>query len=317
MTKRPEPGYSSTQLELYAICRIALSSYREQITDFSNFKAFYNDAWGNTFEKAINAAAALPDFQARDETSETANIHLIEKGKKCLNKWQDLKRYIITTTNWEKIQKPKLEAAGSTIYLKASNNNWEILKGLMITASNFITNNEVELKADSNMPNAFKAQFNTLKDQYSDLYDDFTDAELDSKGGTDAKINANNTINKTLSQMLGDGQAIYRDDPAMAERFIFDKLHQLVRGSSGKTKTIDIAPASREFFDRVVKNSDITNTGDINLLVESGDVPAPTSAVVSIAPGESAKRPDASSEVTVFNTDPSAAGQFSIRVTVD
>ncbi|MFQ5334562.1 MAG: hypothetical protein ACE5DN_00650, partial [Flavobacteriales bacterium] len=282
MAARPEPDYNCTQLELYAVCRIGLSSYREQLADFTNFKGFYDAAWGNDFEAAIEAAAALPDFQARDEPSETANTFLGKKGKQCTNKWQDLKRYITTTTGWEEVQKPKLEAAGSTLYQKASHENWEVLKGLMITASNFIDNNEAALEADQNMPNAFKGQFNTLKDEYIALYDEFTDAEQDSKGGTDEKINANNAINKTCNIMFGDGQAIYRDNPALKDRFIFDTVLKLVRGSKGKTKTIDIAPSSREFVERVVKNSEIKNTGQVQLLLEVGNVEAPTPSAITI-----------------------------------
>ena len=317
MADRPQPEYNATQLELYAVCRIGLGSYREQLADFTAFKAFYNTAFGNDFEAAIEAAAALPDFQARDETSETANIFLGKKAKECTNKWQDLKRYITTTTDWEEIQKPKLEAAGSTLYEKAANDNWEVLKGLMITASSFIDNNEAELEADGNMPNAFKGQFNTLKQDYCDLYDEFTDAEQDSKGGTDEKIIANNGINKTVNSMFGDGQAIFRDNAALADRFIFDIVLKIVRGSKGKTKTIDIAADTREFVDRVVKNSEITNTGQVELLVEVGNVEAPTGGAITIPVDGAITRPDEGSEVSVFNQDPDTAGQFTIRVTVD
>ena len=291
MPERPSALYDCTQLELYAVCRIGLGSYREQIVAFSNFKAFYDDQWGNDFEDAIEAAAVLPDFQARDERSETAAIVLGEKGTECLNKWQDLKRYITSTTGWENFQKPKLEAAGSTLYEKASNDNWEVLKGLMITAYSFINNNEVELKADQNMPNAFKGQFETLRDDYCTQYDDFIDAEQDSKGGTDEKVESNNAINETLSDMFGDGQAIYRNDQTMKDRFTFDTVLELVRGSKQTTKTIDIAPDTREFFDRVVKNSDIVNTGAVDLTAQEGDVPAPDPvASFVIGVGESATR---------------------------
>jgi len=317
MADKPQPEYNCTQLELYAVCRIGLGSYREQLADFTAFKAFYDAAFGNDFEAAIEAAAALPDFQARDETSETANIFLGEKGTECANKWQDLKRYITTTTGWKLIQKPKLEAAGSTLYQKASHENWEVLKGLMITASSFIANNDVELKADGNMPNAFQGQFNTLKDDYCDLYDEFTDAEQDSKGGTDEKVNANNAINKTLAIINGDGQAIYRNDAALEDRFIFDVVLKIVRGSKGKTVTKDIAADTREFVDRVVKNSEITNTGQVELLLMEGNVPAPDPTAITIPVEGAVTRPEGSAEISVFNTSPTEAGQFTVRITVD
>ena len=50
MPERPSSDYHSTQLELYAVCRIGLGSYRENIADFTNFKAKYDAAFGNDFE---------------------------------------------------------------------------------------------------------------------------------------------------------------------------------------------------------------------------------------------------------------------------
>jgi len=317
MTVRPTSEYPCTQLELYAVLRIALSSYRENIVAFSNFKGFYDDQWGQDFEDAIDAAAAIPDFQARDEASESALIVLEKKGNECANKWQDLKRYITSTTGWEDLQKPKLEAAGSTIYRKASTGNWEVMKGLMLTANTFITNNLAALKADQNMPNGFDGEFDTLRVAFNGLYDDFTDKTQDQEQVTDEKVDENNAIHKTGAGMLGDGQAIWRDNASMADRFTFDQILKIVRGSHGVTKTIDIAPLGREFFDRVIKNSDITNTGNINLTVEEGDVPTPTGGGVVIAPGESTTRPEASKLVTVFNLEATTGGQFTIRVMVD
>jgi len=318
MAERPEAEYNATQLELYAVCRIGLGSYREEIVAFGDFKAFYDAAFGNDFEAAIEAAAALPDFQARDEPSEVANINLTNKGKECTNKWQDLKRYITSTTGWELIQKPKLEAAGSTLYEKAANENWEVLKGLMITASSFIANNSVELKADGNMPNAFEGQFNTLKDDYCDLYDEFTDAEQDSKGGTDEKIEANNAINETLSGMFADGQAIFRDNQTMKERFTFDVVLKIVRGSQGVTRTFEIAADTRELVERVVLNSEITNTGAVELILMEGDVPAvdPISAI-TIPVGEAVTRPEGSAIISMFNQSPTEDGEFTARITID
>ena len=242
MAERPTSDYNCTQLELYAVLRIALSSYREQIVDFNKFKEYYDDQWGNDFEAAIDAAAELPDFQARDEASETALINLEKKGTECANKWQDLKRYITSTTGWKDLQKPKQEAAGSTVYRKASTGNWEVMKGLTITASNFINNNLAALKKDKNMPNTFQGQFDTLKEEFKVLYDIFTDKIQDQEQETDEKVEDNNAINDTGSGMLGDGQAIYRNNASMADRFTFDQILKIVRGSHGVTKTIDIAP---------------------------------------------------------------------------
>jgi hypothetical protein len=235
MAKRAKPKYNCRQLELYAICQIALTSYRKNLSDFTNFKSFYNTAWGNTFEQAINTAKTLPGFQARDEKSETAKILLETHAKLCLAKWQDLKRYIATTTGWEKLQKPKLEAAGSKLYQKAKNNNWKTLHELMTTAAEFIQNNLTQLKADANMPHTYYAQFITLKNEYATLFETFTTAEQTNKIGTDKKITANNTIYTTLTKMFADAQAIFRSEPSTANRFKFTTLLKLIKRTNENT----------------------------------------------------------------------------------
>ncbi len=317
MAERPSSDYNSTQLELYAVLRIGLASYRENIADFTGFKAKYDATFGNDFETEINAAAALPSFQARDEASETANILLSKKATECGSKWQDLKRYIADVDDWADLQKPKLEAAGSTLYDQATHGNWEVMNGLMETANNFITNNTAELSADGNMPAAFPAQFDTLKQDYEALYDNFTDKTQDQEEETDEKIIENNRLFRKLMDMFLDGQAIYRSNPVLKERFTFDQVLKIVRGSKGKTKRIKIAPSGKEFVDRVVKNSKITNTGQTTLFVDKDNVETQTPAAVQVAPESSIPVPGNSKEITIFNNDTENEGEFTVRVTVD
>lgn len=317
MAERPTADYKCKQLELYAVLRIGLASYREQITAFGNFKSKYDAAWGNTFETEINAAAKLPSFQARDEKSETAGILLEKKAEECGNKWQDLKRYIADVDDWEELQKPKLEAAGSTLYQQATHGNWEVMKGLLETASSFIDNNETELEADGNMPNTFKDQFDTLKQDYEALYDDFTDKTQDQEEETDEKIIENNRLYKKLIQMFLDGQAIFRKKAALKERFTFDRVLKIVRGSKGKTKRIEIAPSSRQFVDRIIKNSKVTNTGQTTLWVAEGNVETQPTGAVQLEPESAIPVPGNNKELTIFNNDTETTGECTVRVTVD
>jgi hypothetical protein len=98
---KPTRNYSSTQVELYAVCNIGLESFRENMADFSNLKGYYNNAWANQFEDEIEAARKLPSLQQRGELSETANIQLKEKGDQCLIAWQRLKRHIADVQSWK------------------------------------------------------------------------------------------------------------------------------------------------------------------------------------------------------------------------
>lgn len=315
-SEKPVRNYNCTQAELYAVCKIGLESYRENTTDFSNFKGYYNNAWGNTFESEIEAAEQLPSLQQRGERSEISNVELAEKGDECLVAWQRLKRHTADAFP-ENQQKPKLESAGQLLYEKAANQNWDVLKQLMQQGETFIADNLADLTAGNNMPAIFQAQFTTLKDEYNAIYDEFTDARQDSEEQTTEKINANNGIYNKLIAMFKDGQEIYRTDRAKQERFIFEQVLGIVRGSKGKEKTHTVAPSSRTVIEKVVANSSMQNLGGVTLWVASGDVPTQPPGAIQLDSGTEATRPEGSSTITVFNNDAVTAGSIQVRITVN
>ena len=316
MTQPEEPNYNCTQTELYAACAIGLSSYRENITQFTAFKARYDTPWADTFQAEITAAETLPNFQARDEVSETANILLTLKAKECTDKWQDLKRYILDA--WPEIlQKPKLEAAGSNLYPKAANQNWDILKSMLIQANQFIINYNTELTANQNMPPTFQTDFQTLKTDFQTLLTNFKDKEQDTKQQTHQKIAANNAIYKKLTLMFGDAQAIFRNNPVLKDRFIFTKVLELVRGSKNITKSFDIQNNNRLVINRLVANSEITNTGTVTLWLDSGDQPTQTTTALQLNPGDILPKPLNTNTITLFNPHPTTPGKATARITVD
>ncbi len=223
-------NYNCTEQELYTICETAWISANQHIVRFAAFKPKYDPVFITTKQAAILAARNLPDEQQRNAAYESVGINLKKQGRRCCDKWQMLKRYIADAFRPDE-QKPMLEAAGYNYYDKASNNNWDSVKGLMTSGSTFITAAFAQLTADNNMPPAFQAEFDTEKAAFESIHHQFIQAEEESRVGQDTKMNANNAIFADLMSMLLDGQEIFKNEEPLYKQFVFAEVLYLASGA--------------------------------------------------------------------------------------
>jgi len=230
--------YNCKQVELYSVAMAGIHSFTEHQSAFEAFKAKYASPYETTLQNLLDTAVGIGSEQFRGMLSEEALIVLKGHAKKNLDDWQALKRYIRDVKAWALLQKPRLEAAGSMEFTKASNENWEYVKLLNDMAWLFITSFESELLADSNMPAGFKAQFETNKDDYAKFYNELMDKKQDGPEETALKVKANNELFEELMKMFDDGQYVMREQPATKVRFVFAQVLNKIRkpkGGSGDT----------------------------------------------------------------------------------
>jgi hypothetical protein len=224
------PNYNCTQQELYTILETGWNNCLKQQTRFAAFKAKYTTPFINTALTNISKASELPDEQTRNEASETARILLSQTNTDCLNNWQLLKRYIADAYPKD-LQKSKLEAAGQTYYLKASQENWDATNAILISGQNFISNNLTDLTANDNMPPAFQTQFTNTRTTFNTQHAAFLAAEENTVVAAEQKILANNSIFEEGMKMLLDGQEIFKNEEALLKQFIFAELLYLASGA--------------------------------------------------------------------------------------
>ena len=105
------PTYKCAQQELYTVCRVAYKSCSAQLADFAAFKGRYTAAYITARLAEVEAAAKLPDDQARGEKSEVQRIQLLEKAATCTMLFQRLKRYIADAYP-ANLQKARNDSAG-------------------------------------------------------------------------------------------------------------------------------------------------------------------------------------------------------------
>ncbi len=211
------------QSEFYAVGDVAWGSCRQQLDLFAGFSPRYTDGFIDTRLAALAAAEAIPGAQARAAAAEIVLTEVAEKAVLCLNEWQKLKRYI-TKSVPKAALKASLEAAGSLIYEKAGDKNWDKVRALNTAGNTYLVEHEAALLADDNMPTDFMGNYETLKNDFALLYTSVLDARETAKQGTQAKVIANNEAFESLMDMMLDGQQIFKNDPAAADQFIFTEV---------------------------------------------------------------------------------------------
>jgi hypothetical protein len=222
--------YNCTQQELYTVCRLGWQSFEQHLVTFTDFKKKYEPPFAADRIAEVEAAATLPDDQARGAVSETFRIQLEQLSKICLANWQKLKRYIADAWPPE-LQKPNIEAAGQNHYNKAGNNDWEAVRALLTSGSNFLTANQITLEAGNNMPAAFIATFNNTKTDFETKHQEFLDSEETAVIQSDIKVKTNNDIHTKLMAMFLDGQELFKTDTATVKQFIFEQVLNLASGT--------------------------------------------------------------------------------------
>lgn len=228
--------YPVAQSVLYQTCGVILQNCKNQLAKFALFSAIYTLVFVDTIVAAMEAAENMPGERARALAHETNRQQLITLAKSCRNLWQGLKRYI-TKAYDEEFWEMNWNAAGWELYERASNENWDKVKAMMLAGSAYIAVHAAELTA---MPANFEADFNAAMDTFDLKYSEFLQAEIDARVGTDAKITANNDVYKKVMEVCLDGQHIFADDETMKEQFVFDRMSELVQpiGAAGLKGTV-------------------------------------------------------------------------------
>lgn len=224
MTTAP---YKSSSAALYAVARAGWASYQRQLSHFAAYRGYYDAAFGHAALAAIDSAEQLPDVQARYANTEVYRIELKELANDCLAHWQSLKRYASSSFPPAAL-KARLEEAGALRNRKARNYNWEEIRMMNISATQFIATHQAALLAGNNMPPIFEAKYNTANNAFADKLELFIRSEQQAIVETKFKTNANNAVYHSLINMFKDGQQIFRHQPAIRRQFIYDKVLALI-----------------------------------------------------------------------------------------
>ena len=216
-------NYPTPQEILYSVCLAAWNLCGASLQRFTDLKAFYTAAFVTDALQAVQDAKALPQSRETLAARKEARINLSNATRQVQANWQLLKVYI-TKAFAPDMAKTKLEAAGASLYNKASVDNWSGVRMLIEAANTFIANNLADLTANQNMPANFQATFLADGNACIDLSVTFARLNMEKEAATTAKQEANNAIYASVIEMLKDGQQIFKDDAAAKKQFTFSYL---------------------------------------------------------------------------------------------
>lgn len=235
---RPQKEYNCTQAELYAGLDIIWDSQAEHEQEFITENTKYTAGLSITRKTAIDQARDLPDGQGRGATAEDLRLTLIELHDIVIGKWNSLDGYIKKAFKGVHY-KPRIEEAGKPHYEKAYRQNWEEVILLLQNGKHFITVHETVLTNTGGMPGNFATDYDAAKVDFGNTYKAFKDAQQDAQEETDKKILANNAIYRDGREMMEDGKRIFRKNASLRDRFVWERIMELVSGGGGTPPSTD------------------------------------------------------------------------------
>jgi hypothetical protein len=257
-------AYTIPEEILYTVCIAAWNLCRQHLSKFTSLKAYYTQAFITNALGAVQAAKQLSEIRQSIAVRKEARINLINATRQVRNNWQVLKVYIIRAFEASMV-KTKLDAAGASLYARASMDNWSAIRSLIDTANTFIAGNLDELTANGNMPTDFQTTFKASGDACIDLSVIYSKANMEKEAATGTKADANNAIYGSVIEMLKDGQQIFKDDAIMKRQFTFSYLVRMHRGEgSASLRGYIVNSLNQPVAGAVILSQDQKYTGTTN-----------------------------------------------------
>lgn len=234
--------YNCRMSELYTILRLGWSACNTNLVTFTGFSASYDAALIAARVAEIDAAELLPDYQARNSIAQNLRTDLIEVNDRVLLLFKQLQRYITYAYPAPQHQ-AQYDSAGYGYYSEAANLNWDSSAAMLVSMTNFISANAVDLLATNNMPSTFEAAVIATKNSFNTTQQDFLVAENAAFVATETKVAANNLCYQNLIAMFSDARYLGFSASQM-KSFTFSTLLSLVTNTSPaklKGKITDVA----------------------------------------------------------------------------
>ena len=223
---RVQRSYNCKQTQLYAVAGSFIGSLTEYLSLFAEHSTKYTPAYITALKAQLAHARALPNFQQRNEISETHRLLLKASADKSLNMWRRLRTFIQSGFMRE-LHKPKLEAAGRTYFRQSMKYNWKEIDELLKSGKAFIQSHTSELLA-AGMPPTFPVQFQTQYDDYLALYNHHTPTRLNQRALTEEKTFVNNKLHAVLMRISADAKVIFFDEVAIRQSFTFTQVLSVI-----------------------------------------------------------------------------------------
>lgn len=217
--------FPCTKAQLIAATIIILNSYDEHQPIFETASPYYSTQYSLTQRAFIEAALQMPNQSQINATKNSLRKDLLKLHKQVCNYFQLLKKYIVIA--FPTIKEDQWVAAGLSIYLKVSHENWPLIRELLSQMHTFTTMNLTAQQAGNNMPPIFVTNFDTLQPNFLAKLSQYMLARLTTPVATENKnITCNKIYDDTIT--LCQFAQLLNLPPSVADQFNFAKVLTLI-----------------------------------------------------------------------------------------
>ena len=219
---------------LYEGCEQVAINLEEEMVEMNAFKKKYNAAWLADYRAKIEAARLVEDDRQRSVRHRLLRVELKQLTKGEITRaFGDLRLYMKEAYSNADERRIHMKAAGFNNLREALNFNWRLLRRVMQMASTFIAANSDALTAGDNMPEDFGELFEGLREALDAKVPVFLNELENTSQGTERKLMVSNEVFKIANGICGDGQHVFRKNPAKQRQFVWDAILRLMRRETG------------------------------------------------------------------------------------
>jgi hypothetical protein len=236
-------NHNCTRLQLYSIFEMVINSGLENLAALFDYKAMYVTGLFTTFSGNRSAAMLLPGEEEIAFAHIEARLDLIDYKVICCKNYVFLKGYIKKAYPANR-RAPMYVLAGSRLYPKAMNKNWDSVVGLNTLMKAFVADSGrlAALLAGDNMNTTFPAKITSDSGNF-DVQHSILNSARQTYVPTSAKITADNLCYDNIVELCADAQIALDGFPELQKLFVFTTLLDMIAppGSASFKLTAEMA----------------------------------------------------------------------------
>lgn len=225
-------NYSCSQSELYTTCRNGWLYCQQYLSEFADYKGKYTPQFIAENFALINTVESMSDFDARTAPVKDLRKDLLDEKSMISVFYKHLKGYVIEAYKGDKtVLDAMYTEMGEAYYEKMNAKSWTDVSGLISAMVSFVKKYSVVLKEKGYMPDSFLTRLEETQASFKAAHESWQTEFKAAPDATESKILANNDLKSRLMSMLADGQAVFSENKALAQKFVWTTILASVRGT--------------------------------------------------------------------------------------
>ena len=219
------PNYGCAQPELYTTSRNSWLLCQQYLSQFADYKNKYTPAFIAENLARITTVEAMPDHIARIEPVKGLRQDFVAEKSAVMMFYVRLQGYVTEVYIDDKTTREAMFTEMGQAYFDKSD-----VSGMMTAMIPFVKTYQTVLTEKGLMPISFLTRLEEKEASFTTAHQTWNDERDATPNATEDKIIANNDLKDRVMSMLKDGQKVFYDNKAIAQKFVWTTLLTAVRG---------------------------------------------------------------------------------------